>query len=114
MEAGGAAEIRARTLAELEGMIADVVGEDYLLDLVITADTTFNGDLELESIEVVLLAERLLQRYGDRVDLLALIGGLSLDEIIGLTVGQVADHVAVALAAPDERQAALQPAAAHG
>jgi acyl carrier protein len=57
-------------------------------------DTTFAEDLELESIEIVALAEQVQDRYGDEVDFPGWLGELELDAIIGLTVGQLVARIA--------------------
>jgi len=78
-------------------LVAEVIGEGYDLDLEITRDTSFSDDIELESIEFVALGEMLLEVYGDRVDLVAWFSELDVDQIIGLTVGQLVDFVAESL-----------------
>ncbi|MGH3853358.1 MAG: acyl carrier protein [Pseudonocardiaceae bacterium] len=81
-------------LRELSGMLRGVLGEYELgEDVEITAATTFFGDLELESIDLVVLAGHLEARYGSRVNIAEFIATLELDEIIGLTVGQLVDYV---------------------
>ncbi|MEV4320050.1 phosphopantetheine-binding protein [Actinocrispum sp. NPDC049592] len=74
-------------------MIEEVVGADVLLDMTVTPDTTFSDDLGLESIEFVALADKLRERYGDRVDLVAFLGDMDIDEIMAMTVGQLVDHI---------------------
>lgn len=73
----------------LHRMLVDVVGDELLIDGPLTMETSFNEDLELESIEFVALAEQLQQRYGDRVDFAGWISQKELDEIINLTVGDL-------------------------
>ena len=80
-------------LAELERILTEVVGDELLLDGPITLDTSFDADLQLESIEFVALAEQLQQAYGERVDFVGWLSGMELDRIIGLRVGQLVDHV---------------------
>jgi acyl carrier protein len=80
-------------LAEITQMITDIVGEEILLVEEITMDTSFSDDLALESIEFVALAERLQDRYGPEIDLMALLAGLDIDEIMGLTVGVLVRHI---------------------
>lgn len=65
----------------------------------ITRTTTFNAELELESIELVALAERLTEHYGDRVNFVAWLSGKDLDAIIALTVGDLVEHIDACLAA---------------
>jgi acyl carrier protein len=90
-------------LDEVVRMIEEVVGEDVLLGMTVTPGTTFSDDLGLESIEFVALADRLRERYGDRVDLVAFLGDMDIDEIMAMTVGQLVDHIE-----------AQQPAASAG
>ncbi|WP_433335941.1 acyl carrier protein [Spirillospora sp. CA-294931] len=80
-------------LAEVVGMIVDVVGEDFLLDVEVGPETTFNDDLALESIEFVALAERLRAHYGDGVDIAGFIAGMDLDQIMTMTVGDLVAHI---------------------
>jgi acyl carrier protein len=60
--------------------------------------TSFSDDIEIESIEFVALGERLQETYGERVDLVAWFGDLDVDQIIGLTVGELVEFVAGCLA----------------
>jgi acyl carrier protein len=80
-------------LDELVRMIEEVVGADVLLDMDVTPDTTFSDDLGLESIEFVALADKLRERFGDRVDLVAFLGDMDIDEIMAMTVGRLVDHI---------------------
>lgn len=98
-EATGGVPSSAEVLAAVTAMITEVVGEDYLLAIEIDMDTAFDEDLELESIEFVALAEKLAESYGDRVDFVAWIADMELDELISMTVGQLVDHITESLAA---------------
>lgn len=80
-------------LDEVVAILADVIGDEFLLDVEVTPATTFNEDLAVESIEFVALAERLQDRYGDQVDFVAFMGELDIDQIMGLTVGQLVDYI---------------------
>jgi acyl carrier protein len=80
-------------LDEVVRILTEVVGEDFLLDTEITPDTTFSDDLALESIELVALAEKLQERYGERVNFVSFIGEMDLDGIMGMTVGKLAGYV---------------------
>ena len=80
-------------MATLEKVIREVIAEDWLDELEITAETSFNSDLELESIEFVALAERLESEFGDQVHFVEWLSGKELDEIINLKVGDVAEFI---------------------
>jgi len=50
----------SETLEVIRGVIEDVVGPEWSVDKPITMETSFGSDLELESIEFVALAEKLM------------------------------------------------------
>ena len=85
-------------LAEVRAMLTEIVGADYALSLDIDMTTSFDADLELESIEFVKLSTMLTGRYGDRVDFVAFLAAKELDEIIEMTVGEVVTYIADCLA----------------
>jgi len=77
-------------------ILVEVIGDEFLLDVEVTMETTFSHDLALESIEFVAMAEKLQERYAG-VDFTAFLAGLEIDEILALSVGQLAGHVARSL-----------------
>ncbi|MFC4912706.1 acyl carrier protein [Actinomadura gamaensis] len=104
-------------LSEIVDMLAEVVGEDFLLEQPVGPDTSFHEDLALESIEFVALAEKLQDRYGARIEFAAFIAGMDLDQIMAMTVGDLTAHVEARLTAhPEARLTAHGEArlTAHG
>jgi acyl carrier protein len=93
----GASPYVAEVLEVVQNMLVEVIGPEYTLSLTIELGTSFDTDLELESLEFVALAERLLDHYGGQVDFVAWLATMELDEIIALTVG---DLVAFIVASP--------------
>ena len=81
-------------LKTVEELIGEIAGEELLLAHPIEMTTSFNADLELESIEFVALAEKLQAHYGAQIDLVGWISNKSLDEIIALTVGDLVRFIA--------------------
>ena len=77
----------------VSGFITDVVGDELELDGPITVATSFNKDLELESIEFVALAEMLQDHYGEELDFVDWLSNKELDQIISLTVGDLVEFV---------------------
>jgi acyl carrier protein len=84
-------------LHAIEECLVEVAGDELLLAGPITPATSFNADLELESIEFVALSERLQEHYGERVDFVAWLSDMELPQIIGLTVGELVDHITESL-----------------
>jgi acyl carrier protein len=85
-------------LAEVRAMLTEIIGAEYALSLDIGMDTSFDADLELESIEFVKLSTMLAERYGDRVDFVAFLAAKELNEIIEMTTGEVVTYIAGCLA----------------
>lgn len=88
-----------QVLDDLGRILVEVVGEDLLLGEPLTMETSFNDDLQLESIEFVALAESLLETYGERVDFVSWMAGMELDDVVALTAEQVVDFVVASLSA---------------
>ncbi|ARP69091.1 acyl carrier protein [Streptomyces pluripotens] len=80
-------------LAEVTGMLRTVLAEYGDDDVVIGMSTSFNRDLELESIDLVTLAGLLEERYGKQVNLAEFLAGMEFDEIIELTVARLVEYV---------------------
>jgi acyl carrier protein len=83
-----------RYLAEIADLLREVTGEDAAWQAGIRPDSRLDSDLRLESVEVAALDVALRRRYGDAVDLGGFVAGLSIDQLIGLTVADVANYVA--------------------
>jgi acyl carrier protein len=82
---------------QIAAVIREAVAEDWIREFEIGPDTSFNDDLELESIEFVAIASGLQQRYGAQVDLIGWLSGRQFDELIRLRVGDIANFVARAV-----------------
>ena len=87
-------ETNAEILRTVEKLIVEIAGEEILLTGPLTMETSFNADLELESIEFVALAEKLQHRFGEKVDFVGWISGKELGQIIALTVGDLVELIA--------------------
>jgi tocopherol O-methyltransferase len=84
--------------AELVRPVADLlreaVGEDTRWLDAVGPGSRVDGDLLVESQEMAAWSTALRDRYGPRVDLAAHVTQLGIDEIVALTVGDVAAYVA--------------------
>lgn len=78
-------------------LICQAVDEDWIHAFEITADTRFNHDLELESIEFVAIAEKIQQHFGANIEFIEWLGSLDLDQMINLNVGQLTTFIEQAL-----------------
>ena len=88
-------------LSTIQACLVEIAGDEILIAGPITPATSFNGDLELESIEFVALAERLKQKYGKKVDFAGWLAKKELKEIIGLNVGDLVELIVQCLSKPE-------------
>ncbi|GAA2362614.1 acyl carrier protein [Dactylosporangium salmoneum] len=87
---------RSAILAEVAEMLY-AIRDHSGVDGEITMSTTFQDDLEMESIDVVSLAGRLQARFGDTVNFAQFIAGLDMDAARHLRVGQLVEHIAASV-----------------
>jgi acyl carrier protein len=80
-----------RVLETVSQLIHEVIGD---LGPPISLETSLYQDLEIESIEFVALAEKLLKRYGRHVDFVRWLSGKKFDEIMALKVGDLVEFIA--------------------
>lgn len=90
-------------MQQITTVIREAVAEDWIQNFAIDANTSFNEDLELESIEFVGIAAGLQQHFGEQVDLVGWLSTQSLDALIALRVGNIAEFVANNLVASGRR-----------
>ena len=81
------------TADDLVEALAAATGDESLLSAGINGATRLEGDLRLDSLELAALDALLRDRYGTAVDLTGYVAGLEIDQIIGLTVADVAAYV---------------------
>lgn len=81
----------------VEQAIIDVVGEEFYEECEVGLDSTFAEDIELESIEVMEIAEKLIETYGEKVDFVAWFADMELEDLVEITVGSVVDFIVASL-----------------
>lgn len=87
----------ASVKATLVATIVDVVGQEFYEEAEISLDSTFAADIELESMEMMEIAERLIETYGEQVDFIDWFAEMELEELVAMTVGTVVDFIVISL-----------------
>jgi acyl carrier protein len=83
----------------VEDAIVAVVGRWYYDECQVTLESTFAEDIELESMEVMEIAERLIETYPD-VDFVTWFSGMELEELVEITLGDVVTFIVRSLEQP--------------
>lgn len=81
--------------------IIEVVGQEFYEECEIDLDSSFAEDIELESTEMLGLAERMMEIYQDRVDFVQWFADMDLENIIDLTMRDLIDYIVSSLEAHD-------------
>ena len=81
-------------VGEIASLLREVAGEDAEWSAGLRPETRLDGDLLVDSLELAALSDRLRRRYGDEVDLAGFVAGLDIDQIIALSLADVAGFVA--------------------
>ncbi len=79
---------------QIADLLCAALGQDAAWRAALTPDTRLDGDLFLDSLELAAFAAALRALYGPAVELPRYVAGLELDELIALTLAQVAGYVA--------------------
>lgn len=80
------------TLQQVITAIREAISEDWVNDFEIDMDTSFNDDLEIESIEFVAIADLLQKKFGE-LNLIDWLSKRDINELIALTVGNVVTFI---------------------
>jgi acyl carrier protein len=88
------------------GAIIEVVGEDFYDESDIRLDSSFAEDIELESTEMLQLAEKMMETYEDRVDFVQWFADMDLAALIELSLRDLVTFITSSLeeTAPVERE----------
>lgn len=86
-------------IRDITAVIRQAVAEDWIQEFGIDANTSFNDDLDLESVEFVTIAAGLQQHFGEQIDLIGWLSTKSFDDLIALRVGNIAEFVSNSLVA---------------
>src|SRR5947207_4481739 len=76
----------------VEEAIVAVVGRWYYDECQVGLESTFAEDIELESMEVMEIAERLMETY-ESVDFVTWFSGMELEDLVELTLGDVVSFI---------------------
>lgn len=82
-----------RVLGEVIALLRHVIGDDPRWADRVTPSARLDADLRMDSLEMTALAAALGQAYGGRVDLQAFLAGLDFDQLVALTVADLAAYV---------------------
>jgi acyl carrier protein len=78
---------------QIKGIIVELLGEDVVRIVGVSPKSAFVSDLEMDSIQIATLADRVNTLYGDSCDFNAWLSGRSLPALLRLTVDDVVTFI---------------------
>jgi hypothetical protein len=87
------ATTKEQAIQAIRDAVHQVVGEEWAREMTIDADTSLSGEMELDSIEIARVIEIMLKRF-PAVDFESWFAQMTMDRIVGLTVGDIAGFIA--------------------
>jgi acyl carrier protein len=82
-----------KVVSELCDIVSEVVGSEMAELLGVSSESSFVGDLEMDSIQIVAVIQQAQELYGDKVDLVAWLSKQPLRQLFKLTIGDVANAI---------------------
>jgi acyl carrier protein len=83
--------------ATVEDAIVSVVGRWYYDECQVGLESTFAEDVELESMEVMEISEKLIETYEGKVDFVTWFSGMELEDLVEMTLGDVVEFIVASL-----------------
>ncbi len=80
-------------LPKLKKMIVDIVGEQFISEEEIKPGDNIHSDLEMDSIEIVQLADAIKVCYGTQVDVANWLSNMEIEDIIALDVKSLGGYI---------------------
>jgi acyl carrier protein len=77
--------------------IIEVVGEEFYEESEINLDSTFSEDIELESTELMEIAERMMETYAGKVDFVAWFADMELEELVQLRLRDLLEFIVTSI-----------------
>jgi len=85
--------IQQTIFSTIENFIGDIIGAEFIEEYDIDTTSTLTVDLEMESIEIVELSEKIKKHYGSKVDFTNWMSTLELDQIINLSIQDIINYI---------------------
>jgi acyl carrier protein len=76
--------------AQIVEVTTEIIGADVAEFLVFTKQSSFIKDMEMDSLQIIHLATRVNETYGEKADFIGWLSAQPINELLDLTIGDVA------------------------
>ncbi|SEB10147.1 acyl carrier protein [Pedobacter hartonius] len=77
----------------LKQFITEVIGEEFIEEMDISMESSFNKDLEMDSIEIVAFSEKIKAHFGERINFTGWLSNMDIDQLIELKLGMIVKFI---------------------
>jgi acyl carrier protein len=77
----------------MKQFITEVIGEEFVEEMDITLESSFNKDLEMDSIELVSFSEKIKAHFGDKINFTGWLSNMDIDQLIALNLGMIVNYI---------------------
>jgi acyl carrier protein len=78
---------------KIKELLAEVIGGTFIEEYDVNMDSTLTGDLEMESIEIVELSEKIKRFYGEQIGINDWMAKMSLEELVHLSIKDIVTFI---------------------
>jgi len=77
----------------LKQFITEVIGEEFVEEMDISMESSFNKDLEMDSIEIVAFSEKIKAHFGEKINFTGWLSNMDIDQLIELKLGMIVKFI---------------------
>ena len=82
-----------KIFGKIKELITEVIGKDFIDEYDVDMDSTLTGDLEMESIEIVELSEKIKLFYGQQIGINDWMAKMNLEELVNLAIKDIVNFL---------------------
>jgi len=82
-----------KIFGKIKELITEVIGEDFIEEYNVNMNSTLTGTLEMESIEIVELSEKIKLFYGQQIGINDWMAKMNLEELVNLAIKDIVNFL---------------------
>lgn len=84
---------REQIFKKVTEFLTQLIGEEFIAEYDVNMDSTLTGDLEMESIEIVELSEKIKAFYGEGIGVNDWMAKMNLEELVQLSIKDIVNFI---------------------
>jgi acyl carrier protein len=84
---------KEKTFDKIKELLSEVIGEEFIEEYNVNMESSLTGDLEMESVEIVELSEKIKKFYGAQIGINEWMSKMNLEKLIKLSLGDIVNFL---------------------